>query len=208
MSRKLEQAVEEARKRLAPSYSPAAIEELHEAERKLAAARGEPWAEPLDLGVSWSAGAPLPHLLSNGSTAVLICLAAKNDPNWDGTYTTVVSATDPEPAALLEFTFSGCQSAMLGGPNDEVLHGHPLYGRGLGAYGAYTVHNSSWIRDQEAINATHSMHRGGWHERLTHYFFGFHDEMFEAIARSVSVREVRTTLADCLGSAVQTLTAD
>ena len=204
VSRDLERAVKQARKRLAQDYgSREAWATLHEAERRLAEARNQSWAEPLDLGVAWDGGAPLPHLVSNGSKTVLLCHAAVVDPDWDGTYVTVVSPSDQTPADMLEFTFSGCHAVRIGGPNDEALHGHPLYDKGLDGYRPHLVHNSDWIAQQEAINSVHERHRGGWHERLNHYFFVFHDEMFEALARSVDVRSVRATMAECLSSAAQ-----
>jgi hypothetical protein len=48
------------------------------------------------------------------------------------------------------------------------------------------VVNSRWIADQERINSVHPYHRGGWHERLNHYVFCFHDETFECIAEGFS----------------------
>jgi hypothetical protein len=209
VNRHSERAVKQARKRLAEEgYSPDALASLQDAERQLAAARHQAWAERLDLDVSWDSGAPLPHLLSNGSTAVLICRAAVVDPEWDGTYATVVSPGDRTPADMLEFTFSRCHAARIGGPNDEALNGHPLYGKGLAVYQPHLVHNSEWIRKQEAINSVHPMHKAGWHERLNHYFFVFHDEVFEALAQSVSVRPLRATMAECLTSAVVSMTED
>ncbi|MFL6061804.1 MAG: hypothetical protein ACJ72E_11275 [Marmoricola sp.] len=209
MSRSLEREVKEAKKHLAKDYgSHEAWATLHDAQRRLAASKNEPWAEPLDLGVTWDSGAPRPHLLSNGHKAVLVCHASAVDPNWDGTYATVITPNDPEPSAMLEFTFTGCQSVQLGGPNDEVLHGHPLYSRGLDGYGPHVVHNSDWIASEEAINSVHDQHRGGWHQQLNHYFFVFHDEMFEALAEAVAVGSVRATMADCLASAARSILED
>ena len=130
----------------------------------------------------------------------------RSNANWDGTYATTVSASDQAPSGMLEFTFSRCHAVKLGGPNDEALNGHPLYNKGLQVYAPHVIHNSDWIRDEEAINSVHPMHEAGWHERLNHYFFVFHDEMFEALAQSVSVRSVQATMAECLASAVQTVT--
>lgn len=42
-------------------------------------------------------------------------------------------------------------------PNDESLHGHPLFERGLAFYGAFRVENSSWIRALVRINSVHAM---------------------------------------------------
>lgn len=204
VNRDLERAVKQARKHLAQDYgSREAWATLREAERRLAEARDQAWAEPLDLGVRWDSGAPLPHLLSNGSRAVLVCRAATVDSDWDGTHVSVVSPSDQTPTDMLAFTFLGCHAVRIGGPNDEALAGHPLYDRGLDGYGPHVVHKSDWIAEQEAINSAHEHHRSGWHERLNHYFFVFHDEVFEALARSVDVRRARATMGDCLSSAVQ-----
>lgn len=182
---------------------PEAWTALQQAERQLAAARGEPWAEPIDLGVNWDAGAPLPHLVSNGSKAVLICHAYIDDPHWNGTHVTVLSPADTGLATLLQFTFEGCHATRFGGPNDEVLHGHPLNNRGLEAYRPHLIHNSPWISEEEHINSVHAYHRGEWHQRLNHYFFVFHDEVFEALADSVSVRSVRATMSEALARMAQ-----
>jgi hypothetical protein len=42
---------------------------------------------------------------------------------------------------------------------------------------------------QEQINSVHPLHRGGWHQRLTHYLFCFHDSTFECLARDVRVEQ-------------------
>lgn len=204
MSQDLERAVESARNRLvAESYSLDSFAALRRAERELAATRGEEWAAPLDLGVQWESGAPLPHVVSDGRTTILICFSAVADPTWDGTSVRVADVDDPEQHDLLEFTFEGCHATKFGGPNDESLGGHPLFSRGLVGYEPHIVHNSSWIADEEAIDSVHPQHRGGWADRFDHYFFVFHDEMFEAIARSVTVERVRGTLRERLFEAVE-----
>ena len=144
----------------AAGYSRAAFNALHEAERELAASKGEEWAEPVDLAVVWDGGAPLPHVISSGRRTILICRAADRDPDWDGTRVRLVSPTDTEPVGHLEFTFEGCSATRFGGPNDEVLHGHPLSSRGLDGYGVHLVHNSRWIAEEEAINSVHPPARG------------------------------------------------
>jgi hypothetical protein len=66
----------------------AAREEQLQAERDLAAARGEPYAQVINIGPRWSIGAPLPHLVADGSRAFLVCFAEQPDPDWDGSYVT------------------------------------------------------------------------------------------------------------------------
>lgn len=113
-----------------------AYEDVHQAERRLAAVRGEPWAEQLDLAAGWDIGAPMPHVVSNGTRTDVICYAAAPDPSWDGTYATVVHPGDEHDQPLMQLTFHCCQSIRFGGPNDEALNGHPFFGRGLAAYQA------------------------------------------------------------------------
>ena len=98
-----------------------------EAERELAAARGEPYARVIDIGPRWDAGAPLPHLIGNGSRTFAVCLADQPDPDWDGNYLTIASVDDDHPSLFVMIELWGCQEIRLGGPNDE-LAGHPLYG--------------------------------------------------------------------------------
>lgn len=42
-----------------------------QAERNLAAAKGEQYAVPIEFPVSWDTGAPLPHLLQNDHRTIL-----------------------------------------------------------------------------------------------------------------------------------------
>ena len=63
----------------------AAYADQLQAERDLADGRGEQYAREIDIGPRWDTGAPLPHLVSNGSRAFVVCLADQPDPHWDGT---------------------------------------------------------------------------------------------------------------------------
>lgn len=181
---------------------------LWEAERRLAQSAGGPWAELLDLGPKWDAGAPLPHVVSGSNTCVLVCHASEPDPAWDGTYVNVVSPSDVGPSLLLVYTFRHFHSIKFGGPNDEVMHGHPFSGRGLVPYGAHIIHESPWVAEEEQINSVHPHHRAEGYRELRHYFFVFHDETFEALARDVEVRTVTSTMAEQLQEAVRLITSD
>ncbi|HEY9714552.1 MAG TPA: hypothetical protein V6C72_13885, partial [Chroococcales cyanobacterium] len=92
-----------------------------------------------------------------------------------------------EPVAVV--TFDPVFDHFFGAPNDETLHGHPLYGRGLEFYGAVEVLGSSWIRLAERRNAVHDRHNG---ERFMlgkrHFIFAFHDSTFECIAKGYSAK--------------------
>jgi hypothetical protein len=176
-----------------------------EAERELADARGEPWADVIDLGVRWSAGAPLPHLVSDGGRAFIVCLAEMPDPSWDGSTTRMVSPADPAPDGIVVIELSGCDSLMIGGPNDETLAGHPLYGRGLDFYQAHEVCRSAWLEDRIAQNSVHPHHREDGFRQLRHLVFAFHDEMVESLCREARAETIYGTLGavlDACGRAI------
>ncbi len=101
--------------------------------------------------------------------------------------------------------FRGCAAVKLGPPNDEVLRGHPLHGRGLDYYGAYVVANSRWLaradRDQ---SGPRPVRRGRWTSRR-HFLFVFHDEIVEAIARDVEVETFQVSMPTLLGETIAPL---
>lgn len=173
-------------------------------ERAVAAARGEEYAEPLDFPVRWCAGAPLPHLVVNDYKTFLIFLVARPDP-WDRSYATMKNPVSgaAEPLALVEF--ATCASAKLGAPNDEVLTGHPLDGRGLDPYTAQVVRNSRWLAELEKINSVHRQYSPELWRKLNHYVFWFHDTTFECVAESYKVELYLGSFADLLARACQRL---
>lgn len=183
----------------------AALDNQAKAERTLAAARGEEHATPFDLGVRWSVGAPLPHLLTSGHRTFVAFYLEEPDPEWDGTYVRVIDPTDKEPASLALAEFKGCAAVKLGPPNDEVLHGHPLYGRGLNGYRAYVVENSRWLGELVEINRVHDQFNPRAWEDLRHFFFVFHDETVDAIARDVEVETFQESMPSLLGQAIRRL---
>jgi hypothetical protein len=170
------------------------------AERAVARAAGTQYAEELEFELPWSTGAPLPHVLANGHRVYLVFYLADRDPDWDGTWVRVVDPRSGEAVPLGVVEFHRVHAVKLGGPNDEAIAGHPLSGRGLRAYCAHRVVNSEWITAQERINSVHHLHRGGWHERLNHYVFCFHDETFECLAEGYTAERhlgsPRAVLAD------------
>lgn len=69
----------------------------------------------------------------------------------------------------------------MGQPNDESLHGHPLYNRGLEWYRNYEIINSPWIDMLEKANRVHGAHKPEHYSGLRHIMMTFHDSLFEAI---------------------------
>lgn len=173
-----------------------ATEALRDAERALAAARGEEHALACDEFPAWSVGAPMPHVLAHSGYVKLVYMLAEPDPAWDGTYVNLASADEVSPLAIVDFT--RCQAVKFGGPNDEVLHGHPLHGKGLSAYRAHTVANSRWIAELKQINSVHTMYQPERWLAVRHYLLVFHDDQFECLAASVAIEIVRDKLSDVL----------
>jgi hypothetical protein len=181
--------------------------DLLTAERALAAAKNEEHAIPVDFPVAWDIGAPLPHLLQNDNRAFLAFFVRDNDPHWDGTSVTVRDPASATRPAIAVVEFLGCCSARLGDPNDEVFEGHRLNGRGLDAYTAQEVVNSSWIAELDRINRVHDRYDASRWKKLHHYIFWFHDSTFECVAQSFQVEVVDVRLAEVLANVCKRLIA-
>jgi hypothetical protein len=151
-----------------------------------------------------SVGSPIPVIFS-GEHAAIVAFYLQNAPeNWDGTSVRVISAdTADEPITLIKF--ASCYASMFGPPNDEAFHGHPLYERGLRPYGAFTIENSSWIRQLERMNSVHPYHRAGRFWALNHYVLSFHDSTFECIASGFSIEVRRGNIKDMLPRMIELL---
>jgi hypothetical protein len=67
-------------------------------------------------------------------------------------------AADQTPSLFVVIELSGCHDIRLGGPNDDAMDGHPLYGKGLAAYEAHEVLNSEWIEQAIKVNSVHPQH--------------------------------------------------
>jgi hypothetical protein len=175
-----------------------ALEQQLQAERDLAAERGEQYAKVIDIGARWDIGAPLPHLVSNRSRVFVVCLASVPDPDWDGTYVRVVSPAEAHPSPFVVIEMWGCTEIRFGGPNDEAIHGHPLHGRGPQGYRAHEVVNSAWIEEAIKVNSVHPHHSDAPFRQLHHYALLFHDEMLEALADGIESRLVTGTMTSIL----------
>lgn len=108
-----------------------------------------------------STGAPMPLLLADDESCVL-------------------SYYTGDERIYVKFTSASYCS--LGGPNDETLHGHPLFDKRLRHYAAYQVDHSSLIDSLEKINSVHSQHNPARFAEKTHYILTFHDTTFECVA--------------------------
>jgi hypothetical protein len=183
----------------------AAMDAEADAERALAAARGDEYAVPMDIGAVWSGGAPLPHLLASGGRTFLAFYLEDDDPDWDGTYARIVDPASGAEEALALVELVGCVSVKMGSPNDEVLHGHPLYRRGLGGYGTYVVENSRWLAELIEINRVHDRFDPDAWRDAKHFMLVFHDETVDAVADRIEVQPVRGSMRAVLKDTVDRL---
>lgn len=150
-----------------------------------------------------SVGAPLPAVLADEHNLLIAYLVQRQDPDWDGTSTTVVSPTD-QGMAIAIVNFAQPRLHMFGPPNDEAFQGHPLADRGLRPYSAVEVTESSWIRAAERMNAVHPYHdRAGFLAGLRHFIFAFHDSTFECIAEGYDV----TLMQGSMRAAIERMSA-
>ncbi|ADP71025.1 hypothetical protein Rvan_1781 [Rhodomicrobium vannielii ATCC 17100] len=73
----------------------------------------------------------------------------------------------------------------IGWPNDEVLHAHRLWGRGLTYYAMHEVANSDWLAELELRNSFHIQHIPGIFSSFRHFIGTYKDGTFECIARGL-----------------------
>ncbi|XZF16180.1 hypothetical protein ACTHGU_08580 [Chitinophagaceae bacterium MMS25-I14] len=195
-------AAEEDRKRLLKNaFLSAADKEIyrnaHEnvlrLQREIASAEGSEFCVPLTFEYEWDAGAPMPHLLHSEHKTYLLFYLGKELSGWDGKTVEVVYS-DTTKSLIAGVEFKRCYSAKLGSPNDEVLHGHPLYGKGLDYYEPFIVRNSNWVKELENINKVHAGYRPETWKKLNHYLFPFHDTTFECLAFGFEVTVMNATM--------------
>jgi hypothetical protein len=102
-------------------------------------------------------------------------------------------------------TFKGCVSCKFGDPNDEAIEGHPLYGRGIDAGGAYIIMNSPWLEELKKINSVHpQFDNQSWSEKR-HYLLFFKDNAFECIAKDATSHIKDGPLPDVINAEVGVL---
>ncbi len=151
------------------------FEDVSQAQRELAAAKGEEYATPYDIGVTPEAAVSGPVVLQTDYNVILTFNAMKEKP--DG-------YREDAGTAIVEF--KRCIITKFGYPNDEARWGHPLGDKGLGAYGVYEIMNSTWIRQLTDFNRIRFPNTPDSDQR--HFMFTFHDSTFECIADGMEVR--------------------
>lgn len=141
-------------------------------------------------------GAPSPQILADERHLILAYFVSEPPRNWD--------AVDPDNVSnglkgelIAIVRFRRARTHMFGPPNDEALHGHPLFKRGLSYYAAHEVKHSSWLRRLERMNSVHPNHdKDRYLADKRHYVFTFHDSTFECIANAYSCETFRGSMSD------------
>ena len=150
-------------------------------------------------------GAPLPALFSDEHHLLLAYLVSEPDPNWDGSYVTVVS---PQSEGLLVaiVRFRRPYAHMFGPPNDEAFHGHPLAARGLVPYSVSEIRHSSWLRQLERMSSVHERHdRVRFTASRHHFVWVFHDSTFACIAEGFDVELQRGSMRAAMTRMIELL---
>ncbi len=163
-------------------------------QRKLSLAKGEETAIKIEYTFLWDVGAPLPHVISSGNQIFLIYYMRENNFDFDGLSVKVVNPNYDGYVALVKF--KNAYGYKFGGINDEVIYAHPLFEHGLEAYGAHIIENSKWLTEEQTINSVHSNYRQEDWNFYKHYFFPFHDEIFECIAKRYEANVYKGTIKD------------
>ena len=167
-------------------------------QRNFSLEKGEETAVLIEWKYPWDTGAPIPHVISNGHRVFLVYYVIDIDPNLDETYMNVHDPSSDKEKLIALVEFNSVVNHKFGCPNDEVLHGHPLYEHGLEAYTAHEIINSKWIAEQEQINAVHSYYDPRRWKALKHFMLTFHDEVFECIAEGYKAEVIKGRFKDVL----------
>ena len=91
-----------------------------------------------------------------------------------------VAEADGGGTAVVQF--ESALAVHIGSPNDEALHGHPLWTTGLQHYAFQEVMGSDWAAELERRNRCHPMHDASRYRSLRHFILTFHDVTFECVA--------------------------
>ena len=143
-------------------------------------------------------GAPLPAIVAVEGRLFLAYIANEPDPNWDGSYTTMITPrTEDQLIAVVEF--KNPVAHMFGSiPDEETICRHPLASVGLEPYELFEVHHSSWIRRLEQIRSVRPRHWPEMMKSRRHFILGLHDSTFECVAKGFEITLERGSIGSVL----------
>jgi len=143
----------------------------------------------------WSVGAPMPQVYGNGHKTFLVYMINQPDPNWDGTYTTMIETSSENiyPLALVEFDGG---TFRFGIANEDVFGGLAIANNGMEFYEAHIIENSRWIEELKNIHLIHEYFNEDLWTDKKHYMLLFHDERLEVIAKDFRIERIDSTFKD------------
>lgn len=90
--------------------------------------------------------------------------------------------------------FHGFIKYTFGMPGNETIQGHPYSKLGMKAYSFYELKESDLIIKLQDIDKIHPYYSTEKWNKYKHYILTFHDNMFECIAESYTIKSRETTL--------------
>lgn len=176
----------------------AGFDEQHDLERKIAAAKGETYAKPLDLGCIPSvSGSEEFFVQSELSDAILIfCAVAK----------TIESAGKYADVGFAVVCLKRCMQSKFGYPNDEAFSGHPLHNKGFSGYGTFEVVNSNWEQTLIEQNRVAFPNTGKWN--LRHLIFAFKENVLECLVDDFDFRIENRPFAELVSEVTTKISRD
>ncbi len=146
----------------------------------------------IDWIPQWDGGAPMPQVFSNGRKTYLTYLINEPDPNWDGSYVSMIDNTSNVQHSLALVEFHG-GTFRFGIAGDELFGALPLSNKGLKGYEAHIIKNSSWMEEIKSIHKRHTNYNEERWKDFNHFMLLFHDEIFEVIAKDYTVETFKTS---------------
>ncbi|UTT61843.1 hypothetical protein [Microcella humidisoli] len=87
--------------------------------------------------------------------------------------------------------WTGTHYSSIGGPNDEAISGHRLYGKGLeDVVWIGEVSNSELVAMLEKQNSVHPQHDSRRFADLVHHVVLAKEQVIEVVARDLEVRRI------------------
>ena len=159
-------------------------EEMLQIERERALARDEqaaiPWEWPAPDNLSIN---QFPLILANERKTFLL-YKTYTSTNFQATYKQKEHCAYNTEELVAMLNFVSCAAIKFGAPNDEIIEGHALYGRGIDVGGAYIVANSKWKTEVRYMQGLHQQFDESHWAKYKHYLLFFKERTFEAIAHN------------------------
>ncbi len=155
-----------------------AKKELLNRQRALASYRGGEVAIPLEWPCLWTGSSRLIYMFG---------YRRRNAFFYDALRDTWSESERRWGNKVVQATLINEYNIRIGGPNDEVLEGHPLWGKGIDYGDAFVINNSEWKRTYQEINKAHDNYNEVSWQTLQHFMWTFHDYMVEALAETFEV---------------------